>query len=96
MERVASLEGLFARSLEALRDHPRVAELRGPVGFMAGVRLSDADFAEKVARGATEEGLLVRAVTGGTLGICPPFVIDLDDLQALGERLRQVLDRLDD
>ena len=95
VERVASLEPLFASSLEVLQDHPRVAEVRGPIGFMAGVKLADPGLAESAARHAAEAGLLVRAVTGGTLGICPPFVIDDDDLRELGGRLRQVLDGLD-
>jgi adenosylmethionine-8-amino-7-oxononanoate aminotransferase len=95
VERVASLEPVLADSLEVLADHPHVAEVRGPVGLMAGVRLADRAKAEHTARNALDHGLLVRVVTGGTLGICPPFVIDPDDLQALGPRLLEVFEGLD-
>lgn len=95
VERVAGLEPDLADSLEVLAGHPHVAEVRGPVGLMAGVRLVDPDKAEQAARDALDRGLLVRVVTGGTLGICPPFVIAPDELRALGPRLREVLDGLD-
>jgi adenosylmethionine-8-amino-7-oxononanoate aminotransferase len=95
VERVAKLEPVLADSLHALEDHPHVLEVRGPVGFMAGVQLVDADTAERAARAALGHGLLIRAVTNGTLGVCPPFVTDLEDLRTLGPRLRAVLTELD-
>ena len=95
VERVAEREPELARALAALDGHPLVAELRGPVGFMAGVRIVDPETAERAARAALDHGLLLRAVTGGTLGICPPFVIGDEDLRTLGERLRTVLDGID-
>jgi putrescine---pyruvate transaminase len=95
VERVAHLEPDLADSLEVLADHPDVAEVRGPVGFMAGVRLSDPAKAERLARSAHDHGLLVRVVTGGTLGICPPFVIEADELRTLGPRLLEVLEGID-
>jgi adenosylmethionine-8-amino-7-oxononanoate aminotransferase len=93
--RVAQLEPVLDESLAVLAGHPQVAEIRGPVGLMAGVRLQDAAVAERAARRAADHGLLVRAVGEGTLGICPPFVIDADELQTLGTRLRGVLDLID-
>jgi adenosylmethionine-8-amino-7-oxononanoate aminotransferase len=93
--RVAELESLLAESLAALAGHPQVAEIRGPIGLMAGVQLHDAASAELVARRAVDHGLLVRAVNGGALGVCPPFVIDAEELRSLGQRLRQVLDVVD-
>lgn len=95
VERVARHESVLRESLVQLEGHPLVAEIRGPVGFMAGVRLRDAEVADLASRAALESGLLVRAVTDATLGICPPFVIDTDELRHLGERLGAVLDDLD-
>jgi adenosylmethionine-8-amino-7-oxononanoate aminotransferase len=93
--RVAALEPLLAQSLAVLEGHPLVAEVRGPIGLMAGVRLRYAGVAERATRAALDHGLLVRAVTDGTLGVCPPFVTDDDELRTLGARLRAVLDGLD-
>ena len=93
--RVAQLEPVLGESLATLAGHPQVAEIRGPVGLMAGVRLRNAAAAESASRQAAERELLVRAVSEGTLGICPPFVIDADELQTLGARLRGVLDLID-
>ncbi|HEX6509605.1 MAG TPA: aminotransferase class III-fold pyridoxal phosphate-dependent enzyme [Chloroflexota bacterium] len=94
-DRVASLAPTLAESLQSLADHRLVEEIRGPVGFMAGVKLTDTTIAENAARRALERGLLVRPVSGGTLGVCPPFVTDLEDLLMMGPRLREVLDDLE-
>jgi adenosylmethionine-8-amino-7-oxononanoate aminotransferase len=93
--RVAQSETLLAASLEPLNRHPFVADILGPVGLMAGVRMRDPELAERVARKAPEHGLLLRAVSGGTLGICPPFVTDEGELSRLGERLGEIFDGIE-
>ena len=48
--RVAQLEPVLGESLATLAGHPQVAEIRGPVGLMAGVRLRNAAAAESASR----------------------------------------------
>ena len=42
---------------------------------------------------AEEEGLIVRAVGGDTITICPPLIITADEIDELFARLTRALDR---
>jgi len=42
---------------------------------------------------AQVEGLIVRALTGDTISLCPPLIISAQELGLLFERLSRALDR---
>jgi 4-aminobutyrate--pyruvate transaminase len=42
---------------------------------------------------AQEEGLIVRAVSGDTVAVCPPLVIDGAEVNAMFDALEKALDR---
>jgi len=93
----------FQQQLKKLGEHPLVGEARG-MGLMGGLELV-ADKASKRAfepklgvaarcvRFAEEGGLIVRAVIGDTVTICPPLIIQADEIDELFARLARALDR---
>ncbi len=93
----------FQQKLKALGEHPLVGEARG-LGLMGGLELV-ADKATKRAfdpkqgvaarcvRFAEEEGLIVRAVVGDTVTMCPPLIIKSEEVDELFVRLGRALDR---
>ncbi len=103
MAHVARMEPILQDALKPLADHPLVGNLRG-VGLIAGLELV-ADKAErrafppaekmafKVAAACLEEGLIVRALVGDTIAICPPLIINPDQIEELVGKLGRGLDR---
>jgi 4-aminobutyrate---pyruvate transaminase len=92
----------FQRRLNALVDHPLGGEARG-VGLLGGLELvkdkrTRQSFDGKIGLGARvvalaqEQGLIVRAVAGDTIGICPPLIITDDEINALFDMLETALD----
>ena len=92
----------FQRRLNALADHPLGGEARG-AGLLGGLELvkdkrTRQSFDGKIGLGAKvvalaqEEGLIVRAVAGDTIGICPPLIITDDEINALFDMLETALD----
>jgi len=93
----------FQARLKALGDHPLVGEARG-MGLMGGLELvadkrskqafdPKAGVAMRCVRFAEDEGLIVRAVVGDTVTMCPPLVIKADEVDELFARLGRALDR---
>jgi len=93
----------FQTRLKALGDHPLVGEARG-MGLMGGLELvadkrskqafdPKAGVAMRCVRFAEDEGLIVRAVVGDTVTMCPPLVIKADEVDELFARLGRALDR---
>ena len=93
----------FQQRLEALGDHALVGEARG-MGLMGGLELvadkrSKRAFdpkhglAVRCVRFAEEEGLIVRAVAGDTVTVCPPLIITAEEVDELFARLGRALDR---
>ncbi|MBV1694213.1 MAG: aminotransferase class III-fold pyridoxal phosphate-dependent enzyme [Hyphomicrobiales bacterium] len=93
----------FLARLTALADHPLVGEARG-VGLIGGLELvrdkaSKASFDPKLTVGAKvvafaqEEGLICRAVGGDTIGLCPPLIIQPDEINAMFDMVERALDR---
>jgi 4-aminobutyrate--pyruvate transaminase len=93
----------FKARLDKLNAHPLVGETRG-VGLIAGVELvrnkdSRAPFdlrkgvGAKVAALAQEEGLICRAVAGDTIALCPPLVINADEINTMFDLLERALNR---
>jgi 4-aminobutyrate--pyruvate transaminase len=90
---------------EALAGHPLVGEIRG-VGLLAGIGLT-ADPATgrafdpalrvgaQVERRCLAHGAIVRNM-GDNIALCPPYVIEPGQIDALVERLRAALDDVAD
>ncbi len=102
-EKAAKLMPHFQRRLSALGEHPLVGEARG-LGLMGGAELvadkptkrafdPKKGVAARCVRLAEEEGLIVRAVGGDTITICPPLIITADEIDELFARLTRALDR---
>jgi len=102
-EKVAAKVPQFQTRLRALNQHTLVGEARG-LGLIGGVELvadkgSGRSFEPLSGVGAIcvrfaeAEGLIVRAVIGDTVTICPPLVITAAEIDELFDRLTRALDR---
>jgi 4-aminobutyrate--pyruvate transaminase len=102
-ETAAARAPLFQAGLAALNQHPLVGEARG-LGLIGGVELV-ADKRDKRAfapqhgvgakavQFAEAEGLIVRAVLGDVVTLCPPLVISAAETDELFDRLTRALDK---
>jgi len=102
VERAAARALQFQARLAALNGHPLVGEARG-LGLIGGVELvadrkTKRSFAPqhgvgaRAVRFAEAEGLIVRAVAGDVLTLCPPLVISEAEIDELFDRLVRALD----
>ena len=93
----------FQARLRRLNDHPLVGEARG-LGLIGGVELvadkrSKLPFhpqhgvAARAVAFAEQEGLIVRAVLGDVVTLCPPLIIGAPEIDELFDRLTRALDR---
>jgi 4-aminobutyrate---pyruvate transaminase len=100
---VRSVAPVFQQHLHALASHPLVGEARG-AGLIGGLELvrdkaTRQSFDTKLGLGgkvvgfAQDEGLICRAVGGDTVGLCPPLVINMDEINDMFDRLTKALDR---
>ncbi len=96
----------FQQRLAALAERPFVGHTRG-VGLLGGLELAkdparrqffapEAKAAMRVAALATEAGLLVRALPGDVIAICPPLVITQAQIDELFDLLEGALARFAD
>jgi 4-aminobutyrate--pyruvate transaminase len=103
IEKAAAKSPKFLTRLAQVGEHPLVGEARG-MGLVAGIEIVadkktrksfDAvhKFSVRAARFAEEEGLIVRALAGDVLTICPPLVITEDEIDFLFDALTRALDR---
>ncbi len=103
VERVAEVAPQFQGRLKALNDHPLVGEARG-LGLIGGVELvADKNtrraFAPahgvgaKAVQCAEAEGLIVRAVLGDVVTLCPPLIIGNTEIDELFDKLTRALDK---
>jgi 4-aminobutyrate--pyruvate transaminase len=92
--------GPFQKAMASMLEEDLVGEHRG-VGLVAGLELvkdkkTKAPFApvgkigKLVTVKAQERGLICRAI-GDTIAICPPLVIEADQVEELARRLRLAL-----
>ncbi|HEX4105201.1 MAG TPA: aminotransferase [Rhizomicrobium sp.] len=99
---VRTVSQLFLKRLQALEDHPLVGEAKG-VGLIAGIELvadkktkarfpADRHVAAMAMRVAEREGLIMRAVPTDRIALCPPLVINEDEINDLFDRLTRALD----
>jgi len=103
IEQAAAKAPQFQARLRALGEHPLVGEARG-IGLIGGVELG-ADRRTKRAfepacgvgaccvRFAEENGLIVRSIAGDVVSICPPLIIQPQEIDELFDRLTRALDR---
>ncbi len=100
---VQKVSQTFMARLQKLNGHPLVGETRG-VGLLAGIELvRDKDsrvsfdiragVGAKVAAFAQEEGVILRAVAGDTIAVCPPLVISDDEINAMFDCIDRALER---
>jgi 4-aminobutyrate--pyruvate transaminase len=102
LSHVRHVAGRFQSRLGALGGHPLVGDARG-VGLIGAVEIV-ADKASKesfpveikaafqVIERARENGLILRALPGDSVGICPPLIITEAEIDDLFDRLARALD----
>ncbi|MGB8629367.1 MAG: aminotransferase [Xanthobacteraceae bacterium] len=101
-DRAAKLAPLFQARLTALNEHPLVGEGRG-LGLIGAVELvadkptkrsflPQRAVGPRVVQFAEAEGLIVRAVAGDVLTLCPPLIISEAEIDELFDRLTRALD----
>ncbi|HEY4941542.1 MAG TPA: aminotransferase [Rhizomicrobium sp.] len=94
---------VFLKRLKALAEHPLVGEANG-VGLIGAIELvadkkTKRNFDPAKQAGATlmnfatEEGLIVRALLGDRVALCPPLVITEGEIAELFDRLERALAR---
>jgi 4-aminobutyrate--pyruvate transaminase len=103
VDKVVALIPQFRDGLDRLSQHPLVGEARG-LGLMGGIELvadkrtkrafdPKLGVAMQCVAAAQAEGLIVRALAGDTISLCPPLIISAQELDLLFERLSRALDR---
>jgi adenosylmethionine-8-amino-7-oxononanoate aminotransferase len=96
IERGGQLEDVLLEELKPLADHPAVAEVRGGVGLLAAVALTDEilerhpDAVTRVVMGAREEGVLVRPLAGA-VAVSPPLTIQTEHFTLIARALERGL-----
>jgi len=100
VRRAAELEGVLSAALAGLSTHPLVREVRGGVGVLAAVQLTDraaidAALLGRVVPALRGRGIMGRVLAGGALQISPPLVLTDDEVQELTDGLRAALDDLE-
>jgi 4-aminobutyrate---pyruvate transaminase len=103
VEKAAERARQFQARLKALGEHPLVGEARG-LGLIGGLELvadkktkssfaPEHGVAARAVQFAEAEGLILRAVLGDVLTLCPPLVIGEDEVGELFDRLGRALDK---
>ena len=97
---VAAIAPTMQERLHALAGHPLVGETRG-VGLIGAVELVkdkatrenfDPSVAAWCGERCLDHGLIVRATAGTSVAVCPPLIIEEDQIHQLFDRLKLALD----
>ncbi|WP_448582845.1 aminotransferase [Thermaurantiacus sp.] len=80
----------FQHRLALLGQSPLVREARG-MGLIAGLEMRAPSDAARLEAAARAEGLLLRAVAGDTVAICPPLIISESEIDDLFDRAARAL-----
>ena len=97
-ERALSLEGKWADAAMSLKGKPHVVDIR-TVGLVAGIDLESRANAigargfELMERAFAEEGMMVR-VTGDTIALSPPLIIEETQIDEIFDKLGKLLKNL--
>jgi adenosylmethionine-8-amino-7-oxononanoate aminotransferase len=94
VDRVRSLETVLLDTFMPLERHEHVAQVRGGVGLLTGVQCSSPAVAAQAVGLCIERGVIMRAITDGTLQISPPFVIEEHEIAHIAEVLADALDAI--
>jgi adenosylmethionine-8-amino-7-oxononanoate aminotransferase len=100
IERGRELEGTLLEALTPLADHPAVGEIRGGVGLLAAVALSDGvlastpDAVNRVVMAARADGVLVRPL-GGAVAVSPPLTVASEHFTLIADALERGLEALE-
>ena len=106
IEGAASKAPQFQRRLSTLAEHDIVGEAGG-LGLIGGLEIvadkaSKRQYHPKAGVGARcvafaqGEGLIVRALAGDRVAVCPPLIITPDEIDELFDKLSRALDRTRD
>ncbi len=100
-DHAAKLGGYLQEKLQKFADHPLVGEVRGK-GMVGAVELvankTTGQSFENGAMGAyaigrcQEHGLILRAVAGNSLAVCPPLIVNESHIDEICDTLGKVLD----
>lgn len=100
-EKAAVTGNYLQQRIREFADHPLVGEVRGS-GLLGAIELvANKQTGEPFANGAVgayaqkaaqDQGLLLRAVAGSSLGICPPLIITTQQIDEMIEKLAMALD----
>lgn len=95
-EHAARMGEYLQRKLAPLAEHERVGEVRG-VGLIAAVELvkdkkthePDNELGKRATLRCQENGLIVRNVAGCALAVCPPLIIEEQQIDELVDKLER-------
>lgn len=100
-EKAAVTGNYMQERLAEFAEHPLVGEVRGR-GLLGALELvankeTGQPFASGVVgayaqRAAQDQGLLIRAVAGSSLGFCPPLIITTEQIDEMFDKLAVALD----
>ena len=95
--RAAAIEGYWREAIHTLADARHVIDIRD-LGIVAGIELAPRDGAPtaratEVFETCFDEGLLIR-VTGDTIALSPPLILEKSHIDRMVETLRSVLGRV--
>jgi putrescine---pyruvate transaminase len=99
IERGRALEGPLLDALSPFADHNAVAEVRGGVGMLAAVALTDEvlevhpDAVTRVMMAARAEGVLIRPL-GRAVAVSPPLTADIEHFALIADAIGRGLDTL--
>jgi 4-aminobutyrate--pyruvate transaminase len=94
---------LFQKRLAKLGEHPLVGEAKG-VGLIGGIEIvadkkTKKSFgpaqtaAVKIGKFVEDEGVIARPLLGDRIALCPPLVINEDEINELFDRFERGLDK---
>jgi putrescine aminotransferase len=96
IDRGRELEGDLLDALKPFADHPAVAEVRGGVGLMAAVALTDdaleqhPDAVIRIVMAARKDGVLVRPLARA-VAVSPPLTVDTEHFGLIAAALERGL-----
>jgi adenosylmethionine-8-amino-7-oxononanoate aminotransferase len=96
IERGRELEGVLIDALRPFAEHPAVAEVRGGVGLLGAVALTDETLEQRpgaitrIVMAAREDGVLVRPL-GRAVAVSPPLTVDTEHFTLITHALERGL-----
>lgn len=79
------LESTLVKELARLTDHSLVAEVRGGVGALAAVQLTEPTLAPNLVKALRKQAVSTRVVGAGAIQVSPAFVMTDDEARLLAD-----------